>query len=305
METYTFTASDNIEIYVYKWVPAQVKGIVQLVHGSVEHAMRYTHFADYLNKAGFAVYAPDLRGHGQTGEKSKQFNIFSHQENGWQLAIDDLFDLTKQIQAEHPDQPIFLFGHSMGSFLARDYISQHGNLLKGAILSGTGRSTPLLTYAGIGLAKLMKLGGRNRVTPFLHQMIYGELNKQMENPRTDFDFLSRDPDLVDAYIADPWCGQTVTVEYAHEMAMGVLRINKQEAFASTPKTLPIYLFSGANDPVGGPGASFVGEVANAYRKSGVQDVEMKLYENGRHEMLNETNKEEVMADVVAWLNEHL
>lgn len=305
METVTFTTPDNIEVYVYKWIPNEVKAIVQLTHGAIEHAMRYTQFAERLSEEGYAVYALDLRGHGQTGEKSNQPNIFSKEPNGWLKIIDDLRTLTKQIQVDFPDRPIFLFGHSMGSFLARDYISRHGELFQGVILSGTGRAAPLLTYAGIGLAKLMMLGGRHNPSPFLHQMIFGELNKQVQNPRTDYDFLSRDPAEVDAYIADPWCGRTVTVEFAHEMVSGVLWINKKQAFAQTPNDLPIYLYSGMEDPVGGPKASFVGEVAEAYRRAGVQDVSMKLYEDARHEMLNELNREEVMDDVVAWLDAHL
>lgn len=304
METFTFTASDNIDIYVYKWVPEQVKAVVQIVHGAVEHAKRYDEFAKYLNEAGYAVYATDHRGHGQTGTKSNQFNLFSQETNGWLLAIEDLVNLTNQIKVEHPDLPLFMFGHSMGSFLTRDYISQRGTLVQGVILSGTGYTPPLMSNAGIGLAKILMLRGRDRPSNILHHLIFGELNKQMDNPRTDYDFLSRDPALVNAYINDPWCGQTVTAEYAHEMLTGIARINRPQAFADTPKTLPIYLFSGVNDPVGGTNASGVHKVTDEYQRAGIQDLSLKLYENGRHEMLNEINKEEVMADVVAWLNAH-
>lgn len=303
METYTYSAPDGIEIYVYKWLPAgEPKAAFQLVHGSIEHASRYTHFAERLASEGYAVYAPDLRGHGKTGAESGQPELFSKQSNGWQLTLDDLRKLTEQIQAEHPGLPVFVFGHSMGSFLVRDYITQNGNAFSGAILSGTGSAAPALTYVGLILAKLFKLTGRNKRSPFLHNLAYGTLNDKIENPRTDYDFLSRDPALVDAYIADPWCGQTITAEYGHELISGLLRINNPQAYQQAPKDLPLYLFSGEKDPVGGEDASYVNEVADLYRQAGVNDVSVKIYPGARHETLNETNKEDVIDDVIAWLN---
>ncbi len=306
METYTFQAKDNLEIYAYKWIPSTTPvAVLQLVHGSVEHLMRYEPFAERLVREQIVFYGMDLRGHGQTAEKADQMNLFSKQPNGWQLAIDDIYTQTQQILSDFPGLPVFIFGHSMGSLLVRDVISQFGDSYQGAILSGTGRATPLLTYVGLALAKVFMLFNREKTNPFLHNLIYGELNNKIDNPRSDYDFLSRDPSVVDAYIADPWCGQIVTTEYAHELVRGVLRINQARAYQETPKSLPIYLFSGAEDPVGGEEGVYVNEVAQAYQEAGVQDVQVKLYPGARHEMLNELNRDRVMADIIAWLRQRM
>jgi alpha-beta hydrolase superfamily lysophospholipase len=308
MQSYTFKAKDGLEIVSFKWLPENpenARAVFSLVHGSLEYAGRYEHFIRFLTDAGFIVYAHDIRGHGKTAEKSGEFVYFSEQPNGWELAVEDVHTVTKQIQLDFPGLPVFIFGHSMGSMLVRDYISQHGSDLKGAIICGTGRATPLLMYSGLLVAKLFSLTGKKRESGFLHQLIYGELNKPIENPQTDFDFLSRDPVEVQKYIDDPWCGRMTRVEYALELVRGVIRINRAAAYENTPTTLPLFLISGEKDPVGGPDGQYVKEVAQAYEKAGVESVITRLYKGARHELVNETNRDEVMGDIAEWLNARL
>lgn len=296
-----FTAKDGLEIQAWKFIPENPKAVVQLIHGSLEYAARYQEFIEVLTKHNIAVYAMDLRGHGETAVKSDSLNIFSKDDDGWGLALDDLAIQLGHIKADLPGLPIMLMGHSMGSFLARDIASSIGESYDGLILSGTGRATALLTYSGIFLAKIFKLFSRNKPNALLHQLVYGTLNDKFKNARTDYDFLSRDEKVVDNYIADPLCGQLITPEYGHELASGVLKINKNSAYTNTPSQLPIYLFSGADDPVGGERGNYVHEVAALYEKSGHDNVTVKLWPDGRHETLNELNKEDVYQAVLDWI----
>jgi alpha-beta hydrolase superfamily lysophospholipase len=304
-QTYFFTSRDGLEIAAFKYLPEKpenAKAVFNLVHGSLEYSRRYEHFIRRLLDNGYIVYAHDIRGHGETAEKSGEFVFFSEQPNGWEQAVDDIHTVTNQIRSDFPDLPIFIFGHSMGSMLTRDYISQYGRELNGAILCGTGRATPLLMYSGLLVAKIFSLTGKKRESAFLHKLIYGELNKPIENPKTDFDFLSRDPAEVQKYIDDPWCGRMTRVEYALELVRGVIRINRAAAYEGTPDELPIFLVSGARDPVGGPDGQYVREVGNAYQQAGGQHVSIKLYEGARHELVNELNRDEVMADIIQWMD---
>jgi len=297
----SFSAADGLKITAWAYVPDEAVAAVQLIHGSVEHAARYGAFIEALAAEGVAVYIMDLRGHGSTGEASGQMCIFSMQPRGWELAIGDLRRQRQQIQDDLPGLPLFLMGHSMGSFLARDLAGRDGSDYAGLILSGTGRAPAALTYSGLLLAKLLMRFSRNAPSALLQKMVYGKLNDAFKNPRTDFDFLSRDESVVDAYIKDPWCGNVITPEYGHEMVQGILNINRQSCYRQTPDHLPIYLFSGEMDPVGGSKASFVLEVAELYRKNGCRDVETRIYPEGRHEMLNEINRSDVYTHVISWL----
>ncbi len=303
MESRCFTASDGIEIQAWKSCPENPVGVLQLIHGSLEHAMRYGEFIRFMNEKGFAVYIMDLRGHGRTAEKSGTLNIFSQKEKGWERAIEDLEIQRQHIREDYPELPVYLMGHSMGSFLARNLAGRMNPSYQGLILSGTGRANPFVTYGGIILAKLFKLFSRNKPNALLHKLVYGMLNDQIPNPRTDYDFLSRDEKVVDAYIADPWCGRLITPEYGHELASGVLTINRSGCYRQTPDSLPVLLFSGEMDPVGGPGGSYVREVAEMYRKHGTRDVEVRFYRDSRHETLNELTRDDVYRDVHEWMTE--
>jgi alpha-beta hydrolase superfamily lysophospholipase len=230
-ERFTIKADDGVEIVCFKWASAtqnEPKAIVQLIHGSVEHIARYKPLAEELVKNGYLVYGSDQRGHGETAGSVENLSYFSDMDNGWEMSRDELHDLTKKIKDENPGKKVFLFGHSMGSFLLRDYITQYGNEIDGTILSGTGGGKAALLKVVTVLTRIMIFfRGRKSFSPLMHNIIYGALNNEMKNPRTDSDFLSRDESEVDKYINDPYCGSTVTLNYALEMVCGLGRIQKK------------------------------------------------------------------------------
>jgi len=305
-DTFTFKSSDGIQIFVYKWLPddaSSVKGVIQIAHGMAEHAARYERFAGALTKAGYAVYANDHRGHGKTAGSQEHVGYFAD-ENGWEKVVDDLHVLTGIIKKEFPGKPFFLFGHSMGSFLSRHYSMLYGNELTGLILSGTGGDPGPIGKIGLFIAKMeARLRGKRAKSDMMNKLSFGAFNNAFKPNRTEYDWLSRDNAEVDKYIHDPWCGAVFTAGFFCDMLSGLGFINRKENIMKMPKILPIYLFSGAKDPVGA-NTKGVTQVYNALRSVGISDVTLKFYADGRHEMLNEINREEVFGDVAGWLSKY-
>ena len=315
---FDFDLSDGTVMKSYAWgAPALVpaagsgkapKAVLLIIHGSLEHALRYEDFAEFLADKGIAVYSADLRGHGRTIRSDAELNYFTDGPNGWRLVLDDQSAFFSHIREAHPNRPVFVLGHSMGSFLARCLAARIGGGMAGLVLSGTGGAPAPLLRGGQALAGLsMALGLRRKPNPFLHRLVYGTLNDAIENPQTPSDFISRDPETVRAYIADPLSGGTATTEYIFEMLRGFLMAMKTSTYRNTPKDLPILLFSGEKDPVAGPkgDAAVLKAAHRAYAKAGIADLTLKIYPEARHEMLNETNRAEVYADVLSWLEERL
>jgi alpha-beta hydrolase superfamily lysophospholipase len=306
---FSLTAADGITLACYAWLPSgKPRAVLQLVHGSLEHAVRYEDFVAHLTGRGFAVYACDLRGHGATAATPEELCYFSDQPGGWQHTLADLRQVMTHAQEKHPDLPFFVMGHSMGSFLVQQFICRYGSELSGAVISGTGGGRPLLLFVGRTLSRLlMLLRGRRHKSPFLHSLFYGALNKSVANPKTDYDFLSRDPAQVQAYIDDPRCGTTITTEYGFELTKGVQFIVSDACFTGVPKTLPILLFAGEKCPVAGPNgdAAEIKKARDRYLAAGAENVTLNIYPGARHETLNETNREEVFDDVARWLEAQL
>jgi alpha-beta hydrolase superfamily lysophospholipase len=303
----TVTATDGTPVHVFRWLPeadATPKAVVQIAHGMAEHAARYARFAEVLATAGYAVYASDHRGHGQTAGDLARAGFFAD-TNGWSTVVEDLYAVTRTIRQEQPGLPIFLFGHSMGSMLSRTYAIRHGGELEGLILSGTGGDPGMLGKVGQVVAAVeAKVRGKRTPSPLLDKLSFGNFNKPFEPARTPFEWLSRDPAEVDAYIADPWCGFVCTAGMFQDLLGGIALINSDSQVARIPQGLPIYVFSGAEDPVGDK-TKGVQKVVNQFRRLGIKDVVVRYYLGARHEVLNETNRDEVMADVVDWLDNHL
>jgi alpha-beta hydrolase superfamily lysophospholipase len=303
METLSVKASDGSDIAVRSWLPENresVSAVVQIAHGMAEHSLRYNWFAEKLNEAGFAVYAGDHRGHGETAGSEEKLGHFAD-ESGWDLVVSDMKSLTDMAVERHGDTPVFLFGHSMGSFLSRDYIALHGSGLKGAILSGTAGDPGVLGRMGLILARgLVMLNGGGKPSPLMDKLSFGSYNKAFSPVRTPFDWLSSINDQVDLYIKDPLCGFVCTSKFYTDLIGGLIKINSMDHIEKTPKSLPVFLFAGANDPVGNFGKG-VEKTRDAFRDAGIADLTMNLYEGGRHEMLNEVNREEVASDVVSWI----
>lgn len=304
-ENFTFTGEEGLQIYGYKWLPENIeeaKGIIQISHGMAEGAHRYEPLAKYLTNHGYIVYAHDHRGHGQTGDKVGQIGILA-KENGFEYLVRDLHKLSQMIRKDYPQLPLILLGHSMGSFVAQRYIMEYGNEIEGLILSGSNGKQGILLDIGLWMVKKeVEKIGRNTPSKKLDKLIFGTYNKQFGATRTPFDWLSRDEKEVDKYIEDPYCGGVFSAGFFYDFLTGLKYIGKLENKKSIPVTLPIYIFSGDRDPVGKNGKGIL-DLVKDYKKVGIQKVEYKLYPGGRHEMLNEVNKEEVMKDILGWVEE--
>ncbi|MFZ0657261.1 MAG: lysophospholipase [Candidatus Binataceae bacterium] len=280
------SAADGITLACYRWLaPEPAAGLVQIAHGMGEHALRYGAFAEYLNRAGFHVYANDHRGHGRTAAKKELLGDFG--AAGWNGLVADMAQLTRHAHAAHSALRIVLLGHSMGSFAAQQYILDHSDLIAGVILSGSASLDRLFASAAVP-ADSSKPADLTA------------LNHDFEPARTPFDWLSRDTAEVDKYVADPLCGFGVDARATVSMATGGARTVDRAEIARIPKTLPIYIFAGDKDPVNHH-LEWLRPLGERYRAAGISDVAEKFYPDGRHEMLNETNRAEVMRDTVAWL----
>jgi len=301
--TRTLNTADGAALFVYRWLPdTPAKAAVQIAHGLAEHAGRYARLAEALTGAGYAVYAADHRGHGRTAPTAADLGFFAEGE-GWRRCLDDLWQLNRQIAAEHPGLPVVLVGHSMGSFMAQHFISEHGEALAGVVLSGTDGKPGALASAGRLIARLerLRLGPRGR-SALIHALAFGVFNKAFAPTRTPADWLSRDPAEVDKYVADPLCGFVATTQNWIDLLDALPEIAKPDRQALIPKQLPIHIISGSADPVS-DGTKRLQQLLAAYRAAGLERVTHRFYEGARHELFNETNRDEVTRDLLAWLDE--
>lgn len=304
VQTNTYTAKDGKPIFYYHWSPndtSSIKGIVQIAHGMGEHTKRYAHFAEYLNKEGFEVYGNDHRGHGKT----EKYENRGYTEAGsfWEKAISDMRELNLLIQKEHPNKPILLFAHSMGSILSRDYITRFGNELSGLLLSGTVSYRAHIAQPGLFVTKGLEIiNGRTSKSNFLKSLFFDDFNRKFYPNRTKFDWISRDKDEVDTFVTDHLRTEDFSVGLFVDILKGLKKVSFEPIFKQTPKDLPIFIFSGTHDPAGDMGKGII-KIYKALKKAGHKDVTLKLYEEGRHEMLNEINKDEVYTDIINWIKE--
>lgn len=303
--TFTHTATDGVKLFVRRWKPeSAAKALVLAAHGVGEHSGRYEGLAQALSAAGYELWMPDLRGHGKTAQSSGGYGWFAATD-GFSRVVDDLKELRDRISVEYPGHPVFLLGHSMGSSIARAYISRYGDSLAGCALSGILSLPPFLEKLGGLIVRLGRAlqGGRSPGS-FADRLTLGSYGKQYQPQRTSFDWLSRDTAVVDAYIADPECGFTCTWDFFRDMNQGTRELLSQSSLARIPKGLPVYIFAGDTDPVGAATGG-VDSLAADYRRAGLRRVETKLYPGGRHEMLNEINRAEVIKDLITWLDAQL
>lgn len=288
-------------IHVRRCIPDGAPvGIVQIAHGIAEHVMRYDAFAEYLARQGFLVAANDHLGHGKSLSDESCMGFFA-ETGGWELAVGDMHKLAEQLSGEYPGLPFFLFGHSMGSFLARTYLIRYPGELTGAVICGTGQQASGLIQSGrsIGRAEIRRKGAKYR-SQLLNSMAFGAYNSKIEAKRTDYDWLTRDPAVVDAYIADPLCGFIPTAGLFTDMMDGLAYISRRANMEQMRKDLPVLFISGDKDPVGDYGSGVM-KAYTYFLNAGMTDVTLKLYHDCRHEILNELCKEQVMGDVLRWL----
>lgn len=300
----TVTAPDGVPVATYYWRPAgRPRAVVQIVHGAAEHALRYDGFARFLAGHGFAVVASDNRGHGATARATGGFGVAG--ESGWRAVVGDLRVIGERARAAAGEVPLVLFGHSMGSQLARDAAQEYGRELAGLVLSGTFRSLPGCDPEA-AVARLeseaARGGGRAAPSGFVPEL-FSSFNDPYDG-RTGYEWLSRDEAEVDAYVADERCGFAFSAGLALDWVLGVRKINDPRHQARIPAGLPVHVAVGDQDPCHA-GMTLVYELLEDFRYAGTRDLTWRAYPGARHEILKETNRHEVRADLLAWLEEHV
>lgn len=295
---YWMQTKDHVAIYVKKWYKEaqQPKAIIQIAHGMVEHIQRYDDFAQYLVTQNIFVYGNDHRGHGKTGERHGLFGFLAS-EDGFTKTVDDLYEVTKQIKQDYPDAPLFLFGHSMGSFLTRKYIQNHSAEINGVIFSGTGFYSTLTTQLGKAVARILPPKEKSKL---MNHLAFGAYNKKITGRKTSFDWLTRDKEAVQKYIDDPHTGFIPTGRFFYDLMTGLSQIHNQTKNEAIRNDLPMLIISGGADPVGDY-AKGIWKTAHLYEQAGLLKITTMLFENGRHELLNERNKEEVYIAIYQWV----
>lgn len=289
-------------VYCWERTEGSPRGIVQLVHGMSEHIRRYGHLARALNAAGYVVVGHDHRGHGGTDTGTAGFFA---EEGGWDLLVEDLHRVAMLASERFAGLGRVLFAHSMGSFVAQTYLARHGDGLRAVVLSGTNGGAAALTGIGSWIARIERRRvGKRGTSEVLQKLTFGSYNRGISPVRTEFDWLSRDTIEVDRYMADPQCGYPITAQGWVDVLTGMSGMERKSVQARVPKALPVLLIAGDRDPVGnhGKGVRFL---EGRYRAAGLREVECKLYPGARHEVVNETNRDEVIADVLAFVKRHL
>ncbi|MBP3696015.1 MAG: lysophospholipase [Clostridia bacterium] len=289
------------DVFARCWAPADEnpKAIFQIVHGMAEHGERYADFAEYLCSKGFAVLADDHVGHGKSVKSDDDLGYFG-ENGGWDAFVEDERALTELIKKEYPDTPVIFFGHSMGSFIAREYLRRYGDdeAIKGGIICGTSGKNPASAIAIKLAGAIAKSKGSRHRSEFINNVAFGAYNKKFEGA-TAFDWLSSDTEQVKKYIEDKYCGYLFTAAGYKDLFTVLTVVSGKEWFKNMPKDLPLLVISGEDDPVGNYGKG-IKQVYNDLKREGVKDVTLKLYPGLRHEILNERKNKTVYEDMAAW-----
>lgn len=303
---FTFLSADGkTPIHAVEWLPeGQVQAVLQISHGVSEYILRYESFAEYLTVRGFAVVGHDHLGHGQSVAEGSA-RLYFGPRGSWNWVVDDIDRRRNLAKGKFPQVPYFLLGHSMGSFLARTYLIRYPGAVDAAVIMGTGQMSPAIIAGGKAVAvEEARRVGEDRTSPLVDKLAFGAYNKRFAPNRTGFDWLSLNQDNVDRYIADPLCGGNATIGLFREMLGGLSFIAKPENLKRMNLNIPVLFISGEMDPVGDCGKG-VKRAYEGFRKAGVRDVSLKLYPELRHEILNETCRETVYADILQWLESRI
>jgi alpha-beta hydrolase superfamily lysophospholipase len=284
-ESFEWVASDARALHVYRWLPDRPRAIVQIVHGAAEHAGRYAELAEELALAGYGVYAHDQRGHGRSARSPAELGALA-ESGGWDRAVEDLAELGARHRVGHPGLGLVLLGHSLGSFMVQQYLGRHADTLAAAVLSGSAK---------------LEIPAQ---APDPELDAFAALNAPFEPARTRFDWLSRDPAAVDRYVADPLCGFALSPATYAQMLGAAAQLYAPGRLARIPRDLPIYLLAGDRDPINQE-LGALHALLETYRAAGLRRVTHRFHAGGRHEMFNETNRKEVVAELIAWLDRAL
>lgn len=302
---YFKSSNKKSRIHGICWIPEhkKVRAVLQIAHGMVEYIDRYDNFACYLCEQGIAVVGNDHLGHGDSVKSEEEWGYVG--ENGFECMVDDMKKVTKHFKERFPGIPYYILGHSMGSFLTRYYLIKYGKSIDGAIIMGTGHQPAPLLMAGICLTRVLAMvkGWKYR-SALVNKMAFGSYNKGFRPARTDFDWLTRDEAMVDAYIGEPRCQFVFTLNGYYELFKGIQFISNRKNVDKVPKQLPVLFVSGDSDPVGSNGDG-VQKVYDMFALAGVENLDIIFYEGARHEILNEMNRDEVYRDLYDWLNKEI
>ncbi|MFE3324331.1 alpha/beta fold hydrolase [Streptomyces sp. NPDC059176] len=306
-------AADGVQIATYSWLPesGRPRALVQIAHGAAEHALRYDRFARYLVAQGYGAIASDHRGHGATAQATGGFGVAETPAaapdadyDSWRAIVEDLRAVGDQARLLHPGVPVVLLGHSLGAMLGRHYAQEYADDLNGLVLFGAFRTLPGARQeeALARLEREVAENGRDAPSSYLPDL-FASFNDPYPH-RTGFEWLSRDEGEVDAYAVDERCGFALSAGLALDWVRAVDRINEPDRADRTPADLPVHVAVGTEDPCH-QGLSLVYELLEEFRRAGTEDLSWKRYQGARHEILNETNREEVQEDLVSWLDKHV
>lgn len=299
----TFPSSSGISsIAFYEFIPeTDAKGIIQISHGMCEGIWRYKDFASYLCSLGYIVCGHDHAGHGNSVKNNDELGYFAH-KNGYKCLIKDVHTASMIIKKDFPNIPICLLCHSMGSFIARACLAEYHSIWDASVIIGTSGGSPMIKLGIMTASLTAKIKGERYRSPLLQKLSFGNYNKDFEPHKSEFDWLSSDEEVVKAYEAEPKCSFVFTASAFKDLFKLLNLVSKSSWADSIEKDMPILLTAGDKDPVGNNGKG-VEKVFKRLKKAGVEDVSIRLYENGRHEILNEVNKQEVYLDISNWLSE--
>ena len=304
LEKIPFTSVAGRPLTLYLWqTDAPCRGVIQLVHGMAEHIARYDRLARALCAAGYTVAGHSHLGHGEDARED-ELGFFGRKD-GWDHLVEDVHAAHEMLLKRFPGQRFAILGHSMGSFITREYLLRYGGDLTAAVICGTGWFPgPLCSVARAAAALCGVFGGWQKPAPLVDRLMSKDNNKAFAPARTPFDWLSRDTAEVDKYIADPRCGFLFTARGYYDMFTELKNLSRLHRLAALPGDLPVLFISGDADPIGTQGKG-VNTVAQQFRDAGVRDVTVRLYPGARHELFNETNRDEITAELIDWLNRHM
>ncbi|MGN0140688.1 MAG: alpha/beta fold hydrolase [Roseburia sp.] len=304
-EEFTFMSqAGGVQIHAVKWMPdsGEYRGILQIVHGMIEYIERYEAFARFMTDYGFMVVGHDHIGHGKSVKTNDDWGYFS-KEHPCDTVIGDIHTLRKHIQGENEDVPYFMLGHSMGSYMLRRYLVLYPEGLQGAVIMGTGYVSGKDTNLIMNLTKaIARFRGDRYRSSLIKKLTWGKpfRSYDLSGRNLNNSWLTKDTEIVRNYYADPRCTFTFTLNAYLGMFEAVAFDCNQKNVDKMPKSLPVFIVSGADDPVGDWGKG-VQKVYDMFREAGMQDVVFQLYQNDRHEILNETDREDVFRDIKEWM----
>ena len=304
-EFYFPSKDGNTEIHTIEWKPeGEVRAVLQICHGMVEYIRRYDEFARFLCDRGYYVVGNDHLGHGKSVQAKSEYGFFN-EKYGNACVLGDMHTLRQRTARKYPGVPYFMLGHSMGSSLLRQYIQMYGNGLSGAVLMGvTSDQKKAALLFGKRLCRVMAaFRGWHYRSKMVDKMVVGPYNKKFKPAHTRADWITSDREQLDAYVSDPLCSFMFTVNAYYNVFSGMIGMQRKESVYMIPKGLPILFMSGAEDPVGDFGKG-VRKIYEKYRAAGIRDVTLRLYTGDRHEILNETDRDQVYADLLEWFEKH-